>query len=220
MTLSDLSSDCETCGTRATFTGNVKVEAGRRYAIVRCRSCKVNFPVFKAINASVMEGFLAGKDRLTDPLGFDTAWVVLRSGDRARVSRLLAFPVTELPLFGVEDVALDVKSVDAWVQLLLEWRGWVPAPDDATRLEEALAASIQYQSVTAAAAVTSRVGAWDSSAFTAAFGRLPARTGGENAGIISPVLVALRQRGAGWAHAAKLAATRWVNTPMASALVA
>lgn len=217
MTLSDLASECETCGTRSPFTGKVKVEAGRRYVIVHCPSCNVDFPVFKASTAALVDAYLAGRDNLGDAAAFSAAWATLSGGDRAAVAKLLAAPTTERPLLGIEDVALNAESAEVWAQALLESRAWVPAPDDATRLEEALAVAIQYGSAAAAAAIAMRVGAWDSSAFVAAFIRLPGRVGNGDAAVIAPVLGAMLQRGEGWADAAKFAANRWVGTRLAAA---
>lgn len=215
MTLSDLVSDCETCGTKSPFTGNTKVEGGRRFFIVRCPSCKVQFPVYKQSLDTLVAAYTAAKERVVDPLSFDTAWVVLRSGSTERVEKLLSFPVTELPLFGIDDLALTATSAEVWVRLLLEFRGFVPACDDATRIEEVLAAALCFQSPGLAAHVTIRVGSWDPSAFTLAFSRLPSRAGGKTGGVLLPVLSALRERGGGWKTAAEFAETRWKGTSLA-----
>jgi hypothetical protein len=198
LTLSHISSDCETCGTRSLFTGRTQVEGGRRYAMLRCPDCHAEFPVWQQKQAALVEAYVAARERLTNPVAYDRAWAILLGGDATAIAVVLARPPAELPLFSLRDVRLPASSADRWVDLILDWRGWRPEPEPADRLEEALDAAIHFDSTTCAASVATRVGQWPPPVFVTALDRLR-RRGKLGAPVLLPVLASLRERGGEWA---------------------
>ena len=144
-TLSRLRSECDLCGAWSAFTGRTVARDGKTYAVVRCPNGHGEFPVWNRDREQLVAAYVRSRAGLRAPAAFDGAFATLTGTDPAALSRLLAAPGAELPLFSVEDVPVAAADAARWFDLLLGFPGWRPAPSRAVRIEEALATAVKYE---------------------------------------------------------------------------
>jgi hypothetical protein len=193
LTLSSISDDCETCGGRATFTGRARVVGGRVYAVLHCPTCTVDFLVWKASFAphldAWIERFGLGGPPADGP--FAEAWATLRGGEPEAIAALVHRPPPLLPLLSVDDAPVPSTVAATWVRLVLDWEGWVPAPSDADRVEEALHAAATLRSPEAAALVADRADRWPRELRETALRRAEGRLYGRDTSVLDAARAAL-----------------------------
>jgi hypothetical protein len=142
VTLSVLRSECELCGAWSPFTGRTQTKDGRTGAVVRCPNGDGEFPVWRKDREPVLAAYERARATLRDPVAYERAFATLTSGDGAAIASLVSSPPPELPLFGIEDVALQAEAVARWCELLLDGDGWLPAPARSVRIEEVIATAV------------------------------------------------------------------------------
>lgn len=124
-TVSELASECETCGVRAPFTGHFREQDGLLYALVRCGGCSVTFPVW---------------DRATAPLL--AAWAIAvgdgESGEKLLGSNANA-PATRRPFLAAPSV--EHAHAAPWIMHILHGNDWIPSPSPRGRWIEAAVAA-------------------------------------------------------------------------------
>jgi hypothetical protein len=143
-TMSRLRSECQLCGAWSLFTGRTSMRDGDRYAVVRCPNGHGDFEVWKPDFEPLVTAVENAKRRAKDADAYERAFTTLISDDKAAIASLVAAASVELPLFGVESVALTRDLSARWCELVLDG-GWLPVPARSVRVEEALATAILYK---------------------------------------------------------------------------
>ena len=202
MTLSDLSETCDTCSVRATFTGRTDLRDGHRYAILRCPSCHSDIPVWSRETEALVEAWAA------DPLP-EAAMMPLRGADAVAIAAYLLAPPNRVPAWRLTDVAVPAGSAVAWSALWLDHPGLFPRPTFADRMEESLAAALQFNDSECAELAAERIATLTGAETGRLLMRLPSRAGDRSGSSLRPFLEALRAAGGEYAAAVRVAAMRW-----------
>ena len=156
-TMSRLRSECQLCGEWSLFTGRTSMREGDRFILVRCPNGHGDFEVWKRDFEPLVAAVEKAKLRARDPIAYEGAFATLIGGDKAAISALLAAPSAELPLFGVENVALPRELVARWCELALDGDLWLPAPARDVRVEEALATALYYKGAACLDVIRARI---------------------------------------------------------------
>lgn len=156
-TLSQLRSECETCGAWSPFTGRTEQRDGLTYAILSCPNRCAEFSVWSSDREPLVAAYEQARATVSDPEAYQRAFATLTGGDGAAIGALLASPPPELPLFSVEDVAVPRDAATRWCEMVLDWHGWRPVPERSVRIEEALAAAVRLDAPACVDAATSRI---------------------------------------------------------------
>lgn len=185
--LSDIASDCTRCGGRELFTGRTRTKDGRRWAVLRCPSCRTEGLSWSRAFQPILDAYLAARRALQDPQRYDLAWVLLQDRDPAMVYAIVralqAGRIGEAPFFRQEDVALPETRVVArvWADLALDYPGFRPEPSPVERIEEALIAALRFNAPACSEAAASRVPMLDTTELESILKGLPVRMGGARA---------------------------------------
>ncbi len=156
-TMSKLRSECQLCGEWSLFTGKTTLRDGDRYILVRCPNGHGDFEVWKRDFEPLVAAVEKAKLRARDPIAYESAFATLIGGDKAAISALLAAASAELPLFGVESIALTRDLVARWCELVLDGNLWLPVPARSVRVEEALATAVLYKDAACLDVIRGRV---------------------------------------------------------------
>lgn len=202
MTLSDLSDTCDTCSERATFTGRTVERDGHTYAILRCPSCHEDMPVWSRETEAYVKAWAAS------PLP-EAAMLPLRGTDPRAIAAYLASPPARVPCWRLTDVAVPASSAAQWCALMLDHPGLFPRPTAADRIEEALAAALQFNDSDCGELAAERIATLTGAEAQAVLLRLPARAGDRTGAALRPFIAALRAAGGDYAEAVATAEKRW-----------
>ena len=181
--LSDIASDCPLCGGREVFTGRTRHKEGRTYAVLRCSTCRSEGLTWRSAFEPALNAYWAARKKLQDPQRYDLAWVLLRDRDsetvRTALHLLHAGQMAEAPFFRLEDIRYPQTAEVArlWADVALTYPGFRPAPTPAQRIEEALAAALQFDAPSCAHAAARCLDRLASAGLDAVLQRLPARMG-------------------------------------------
>jgi hypothetical protein len=159
VTLSKLRSECETCGEWSAFTGRTEVRDGLTFAVVRCPNGDGEFTTWRKDLEPILAAFERARASLRDPEAYQRAFGTLTSNDASAIATRVSAPPPDLPLFGIEDIAMPVDAAARWCKLLLDWDGWRPRVTRDVRLEEVIATAVSCDAPTCVALVIGRASA-------------------------------------------------------------
>lgn len=181
--LSDIASDCPCCDGRERFTGRTRHSEGQIYAVLRCPSCRTEGLTWRPAFEPVLEAYWAARQTLKDPQRYDLAWVLLRDRGPENVRTALHLlreeRIPEAPLFRLEEVRLPPtpRAAQTWAALALTYPGFRPAPSQAQRIEEALAAALHFDRPSCAKSAATYLDRLDPDGLETVLQRLPTRVG-------------------------------------------
>lgn len=211
MTLSELSDNCETCSERAVFTGKVRRIDDRDFALLRCPSCHEEFPVWTKITADLVANWAPSLSLLA-------SMDLLQRGNAESIAGFFAVPPAEVPFWRLTDLALPAAAARDWCRVMLSHPRLVPAGTLADRVEEALAAAIQFNDSACAAGAVARLPELSADDVQTVLMRLPGRAGDRDGAALRPFIAAVRARGGTFIDALAVAERRWALPGLRNAL--
>lgn len=184
------------------FTGKVRRIEDREYAVLRCPSCHEEFPVWTKATADLVASWSPSASILT-------SMEMLQRGDSDAIAGFFAVPPAEVPFWRLTDLQLPATAARDWCRVILSHPRLVPAGTLADRVEEALAAAIQFNDPACAAGAVARLADLGADQVQGVLMRLPARAGDKSGAALRPFISALRESGGGFVEALAVAEKRW-----------